>query len=268
VTVPASDGRKPSFPLRAAKGVAAFFIVNWKTFAVAFAAGVFLALVGALGSGGEPLGIRLVYWVPMLLAGAVIGQLAGPWTTRRPRIGENALLVWAIVTVLVTIPVTALAWAYTAFIFGGSDTRAFFYFLTSVTLVTGVVTAIMMLINRPGPATHAPPTGQPASAPIRFLDRVPGNLKGGAIYAVQAEDHYLRIRTSKGSDLILMRLADAIAELEGIEGAQTHRSWWVAKDGIASAKRTEGRLSLVLKDGAEAPVSRPNAKALRESGWL
>jgi DNA-binding LytR/AlgR family response regulator len=102
---------------------------------------------------------------------------------------------------------------------------------------------------------------------VRFLDRVPDKLKGGAIYAVQAEDHYLRIRTSKGSDLILMRLSDAIAELEGIEGAQTHR-WWVAKDGIAEVKRAEGRVALSLKDGSEAPVSRPNVRALRESGWI
>jgi DNA-binding LytR/AlgR family response regulator len=126
----------------------------------------------------------------------------------------------------------------------------------------------MMLINRPGPATHAPPADVPAPAPPKFLDRVPAKLKGGALYAIEAEDHYLRVRTSKGSDLILMRLADAIAELEGIEGAQTHRSWWVAKDGVESVKRAEGRVALVLKDGAEAPVSRPNAKALRESGWF
>ena len=104
--------------------------------------------------------------------------------------------------------------------------------------------------------------------PIRFLDRLPEKLKGGTIYAVQAEDHYLRLHTSKGTDLILMRLADAIAELEGIEGAQTHRSWWVAKDAIAEVKRADGRVALALRGGAEAPVSRPNVKALRESGWL
>jgi DNA-binding LytR/AlgR family response regulator len=65
-----------------------------------------------------------------------------------------------------------------------------------------------------------------------------------------------------------MRLADAIVELAGIEGAQTHRSWWVAKAAIESAKRADGRLVLLLKDGIEAPVSRPNVKALRESGWI
>jgi DNA-binding LytR/AlgR family response regulator len=124
-----------------------------------------------------------------------------------------------------------------------------------------------MLANRPGPATHAPTPGAPPAS-VRFLERLPAKIMGGAIWAVEAEDHYLRVRTSKGSDLILMRLADAMAELDGIEGAQVHRSWWVARAGVADVKREGARVTLVLKDGAEAPVSRPNVKPLREAGWF
>lgn len=65
-----------------------------------------------------------------------------------------------------------------------------------------------------------------------------------------------------------MRLSDAIGELEGIEGAQTHRSWWVAKDAVTKTSRGEGRGTLTLKDGTEAPVSRTYAKALRDEGWF
>jgi DNA-binding LytR/AlgR family response regulator len=85
---------------------------------------------------------------------------------------------------------------------------------------------------------------------------------------VSSEDHYLRLHTSKGSDLILMRLTDAITELEGLEGAQTHRSWWVARDAVESARRDGDNVKLMLKGGVEAPVSRPNVRALREEGWL
>ena len=84
---------------------------------------------------------------------------------------------------------------------------------------------------------------------------------------MEAEDHYLRLHTSRGSDLILMRLADAVAELEGIEGARTHRSWWVAKDAVVDAKASDGRAVLKLKNGAEAPVSRTYARALRQARW-
>jgi DNA-binding LytR/AlgR family response regulator len=65
-----------------------------------------------------------------------------------------------------------------------------------------------------------------------------------------------------------MRLGDAVAELEGIEGAQVHRSWWVARDAITDAQRGDGRATLKLRDGAEVPVSRTYARVLRESGWI
>jgi len=65
-----------------------------------------------------------------------------------------------------------------------------------------------------------------------------------------------------------MRLADAIVELEGLEGAQTHRSWWVARAAVTSVERADGRAVLTLKDGAEAPVSRGYARALRAAGWF
>ncbi len=248
--------------------VLTFLHTYWHSFAAAAAAGVFLAVVGAFSTGTAPLITRLVYWVPLMLVGTGAGFFVALRTMRRPKIGENQLLVWAIVTALVSLPGTLLVWGYTVLIFGSLPSALPILFL-DVAIVSGAASAIMMLINRPGPATHAaPPTQSGAPAPVRFLERLPPKLKGATLYAVQAEDHYLRLRTSKGSDLILMRLADAIAELEGIEGAQTHRSWWVAKDGFSEVKREERKVTLVINDGSQAPVSRPNATALRESGWF
>jgi hypothetical protein len=111
-------------------------------------------------------------------------------------------------------------------------------------------------------AAGAPPP------PPKFLERLPLKLRGAEVWAVEAEDHYLRLHTSKGQDLILMRLADAVAELDGVEGAQVHRSWWVARDAITDAKRGDGRALLTLKDGAQVPVSRTYAGELRERGWI
>ena len=246
----------------------AFLRTYWQSFAAAVAAGAFLAVVGAFGTGVETLLMRFVYWVPMILAGTGAGFFVALRTMRRPKIGENQFLVWAIVTALVTLPGTLMVWGYTRLVFGRPPSSLAWLF-ADVAMVTGAAAAIMMLINRPGPATRAAaptPSGEPA--PVRFLERLPAKLKGATLYAVQAEDHYLRLRTSKGSDLILLRMADAIAELDGIEGAQVHRSWWVAKGAIAGVKRADRRVTLVLKDGAEAPVSRPNISALRESGWM
>jgi hypothetical protein len=113
-----------------------------------------------------------------------------------------------------------------------------------------------------------PVTTQASATPPKFLERLPLKLRGGEVWAVEAEDHYLRLHTSKGQDLILMRLSDAIAELEGIEGMQVHRSWWVARDAITDAKRGDGRATLTLEDGSEVPVSRTYASQLREKGWI
>ena len=96
-------------------------------------------------------------------------------------------------------------------------------------------------------------------------------MRGARLIAVQAEDHYLRLHTDRGSDLILMRLSDALTELEGLEGAQTHRSWWAAKSAVASVARGDGRAALTLDGGPGGelvvPVSRRYAKALRDAGW-
>jgi DNA-binding LytR/AlgR family response regulator len=110
-------------------------------------------------------------------------------------------------------------------------------------------------------------SGLAESGPV-FLKRLPPRLMGGVLHAVEAEDHYLRLHTSKGSDLILFRLADAIGELEGVDGAQTHRSWWVARAAVSDVRRSEGRVDLVLQSGALAPVSRRNVKVLKEMGWF
>jgi hypothetical protein len=111
---------------------------------------------------------------------------------------------------------------------------------------------------------------QPAldAGPSRFLERLPVRMRSAEIWAVEAEDHYLRVHTSAGQDLILLRMADAIAELAGEEGMQVHRSWWVARSAIVDARRGDGRATLTLKDGTKAPVSRTYAAELRRRGWI
>jgi hypothetical protein len=235
---------------------------------VSVVAGVFLAAIGAMGSAQDPFLTRLLYWVPMMVGGALIADLIVGLVLRIPRVGANLWILGAVLTLAITLPIAVLVWAYTSIIFGRPLVTAYLPgFILPVLTVAAAMTAIMIVVNRPGRVTHAPSPGG-ATAPVRFMDRLPAKLRGAVIYAVSAEDHYLRLHTSKGADLILMRLSDAMAELEGLEGAQTHRSWWVARDAVESAKREGDKVVLVLKGGAEAPVSRPNVRALREAGWF
>ncbi len=234
---------------------------------VATAAGGFLAFVGALGTDAMPLMQRFLYWLPMMWVGSVLGHLVGEAVGRFVRAETNVWLFGAALTLVLSLPVTLMVWLYNGAFMGGLQPVAALPATLGVVLVIcAAMTALMILVSRPGRVTHAPMEGAPAPR-VRFMERLPAKLKGAVIYAVSAEDHYLRLHTSKGAELILMRLADAIAELEGLEGAQTHRSWWVAKDAVESARRDGDKMVLTLKGGVEAPVSRPNVRPLREAGW-
>jgi hypothetical protein len=243
-----------------------FWTDHGRAVVVAGAAGVFMALAGPFGTHGAPLLTRFTYWVPTMIFGSLVGVFVTRLASTRPKIGDNAFWLWAVTTIALTPPITLFVLWYTNIVFGVNP-GGIAFLAPSVFLVSAAMTGIMILTYRPGLATHAPP---PSSGPVRarFLDRLTPKIMGGEIHAVAAEDHYLRIYTSKGEDLILMRLSDAIAELEGIEGAQTHRSWWVAKEAVATVERDGSKLTLVLKDGARAPISRPNVKPLCEAGWF
>lgn len=236
-------------------------------FGIAAAGGVVLALSGAFGSDGAPLWLRFAYWIPLMIAGGLWGHLCSLLVQRWIDMDERPWLAVLALTLTISGPLSVVVWFVTGLVFGGRlmPLAALPYMLGPVATVTAAITAINVFLARAAPVqTHAAVAG---AEPARFLGRLPPRLRGATIRAVQGEDHYLRIHTDRGSDLILMRLSDALAELEGLEGAQTHRSWWVAKDAVRDVDRGDGRAVLTLEGGLTAPVSRRYAKALREAGW-
>ncbi|NEX92706.1 LytTR family DNA-binding domain-containing protein [Caulobacter sp. 17J65-9] len=233
---------------------------------IAAAAGLFMGLAGAFGSDAAPLPLRLAYWVGMMVVGGVWGHVAAGFVQRRGWFGDRVWLQAALMIAVMTPPLTVSVWLATAWTFGAPlQLAALPWFFPPVLMVAAVMTGVNLLAGR----THAGPAPAPEqpAEPPRFLERLPLKLRGAELYAVESEDHYLRLHTERGSDLILMRLSDAVAELEGIEGAQTHRSWWVAKAAVADVRRGDGKAQLTLKNGVEVPVSRTHARALRAAGW-
>lgn len=110
----------------------------------------------------------------------------------------------------------------------------------------------------------ADPVGSPLEASL--VARIPRRL-GREVWALKAEDHYLRVFTPAGDALVLMRMADAVAELTGAPGLQVHRSWWVAEAALESVAREARRVELRLKNGLRVPVARDRVAALRQAGW-
>jgi len=103
--------------------------------------------------------------------------------------------------------------------------------------------------------------------PARILSRLPFEKRGDLV-AMTVEDHYVRVTTTKGHEMILIRLTDAIAEVGDVAGLQVHRSHWVALNHIAQVDRDKDRARLTLSNGASVPVSRTYMPQLRQAGLL
>jgi DNA-binding LytR/AlgR family response regulator len=241
---------------------ASWKVAWWKSVLFSTAGGIFLGFVGAFGTATYAVLPRMLVFTfigiggGVIVAGAVWLSEIWPWLADRPIARRIAIAL------TVGLSFGVWVWLVISWLFlGGLQLEALLISVGYSLALTGPMTFLSWLVFRPRQAS-------PASVrPAKFLERLPVRLRGAEVYAVEAEDHYLRIHTSQGSDLILMRLSDAIAELDGIEGAQTHRSWWVAKAALADATRGDGRAVLKLKDGTEAPVSRSYSKSLRDAGW-
>ena len=85
----------------------------------------------------------------------------------------------------------------------------------------------------------------------------------GRLIAVGSEDHYVRLYSDQGHQLVAMRFSDAIAGLGGEEGLQVHRRWWVASNAVDTVARAGDGLQLKLHNGLTVPVSRSYVQQAR-----
>jgi DNA-binding LytR/AlgR family response regulator len=202
-----------------------------------------------------------------------IGGLAIRASLDRMQLSPSQLVLAGLVrAVLLSLPVTVIVWLVTAAaVFEPLRAARLPDFYLPVLVVIAAMVFISQLVQRRPVETHATDTGPSvaqSSQQAAIMARLPHKLRGAKLHAVQAEDHYIRLYTSAGSDLVLLRFSDALAELRGLEGAQVHRSWWVARDAVESSRREDGKLHLVLRDGTKAPVSRTFTRALHAEGWF
>lgn len=133
--------------------------------------------------------------------------------------------------------------------------------LKVMTYTIPITIGITMLFKLSEKKTQAQSSEKTAG--IRFFHRIPKEL-GRDLISLNSQDHYIKVTTSFGSDLILMRLSDAVVELKEHDGIQPHRSWWVSKNHVASIKTITGKKMLELKNGDLIPISRANLKDVTE----
>ncbi|MEQ1405212.1 LytTR family DNA-binding domain-containing protein [Neorhizobium sp. Rsf11] len=116
-------------------------------------------------------------------------------------------------------------------------------------------------VSTPPPVTPAPAASIPLADPEILSRLKPQNR--GPLVRLSVEDHYTEVVTTRGRELILLRFADALRELGTTPGLQVHRSHWVADQHVEKLRRDGGKLFVVMKDGVEVPISRPNMDAAK-----
>lgn len=240
--------------------------------------GVALALIGPFGSFHDPLALRLVVWLGFAYIGyAVYSPIDGLAKRLAPRLALPAWGLQIAGVFVASVPMAVAVWVLPRLPnrVQMPDLSAAVTQYLYVMIVGGLITLLFAVMKRDDTMAAAAtvPDAAPAIQPeaedsaARFLGRLPPEL-GSELIALEMEDHYVRAHTALGNELVLLRMRDAVAELDGIDGEQVHRSWWVARGAVADVKREGRNVRLVLDNGLEAPVSRANVTPLKEAGWL
>lgn len=238
---------------------------------------VWAGLTFALAIGG-PLGTlhnctfehRFLFWsvvvIAMIILTAMVSALYGRLSGRPPR-HRDLVLVAGAVALLLTAPIRAVAAGAGEISVQIVSSRATetlgFLFLTTLAL------ALLRQMNMPPVVPPEAAVDAPAELPVdqpRVIDRLEPALQG-RLLSLTGRDHYVDVRTTAGTGSILMRFSDAMAEVAPVEGAQIHRSHWVAWSAIEGVERDGAKISVVVA-GQRLPVSRSFRGALAERGLI
>ena len=222
--------------------------------------GLLLGFAGPFG-GNPPLSppVRYAFWFGMVVVGfgaaLAVERLIPATSAPRP------LLRLVAVAIASALPVTFVAAWVIPLIRPGHHYDAFqLPALFSAVAVVQLVIVVTLL--RPTSARAREPLPATGPSPHPLLSRLPSRL-GREILALEGEDHYVRVHTPMGSDLVLMRLSDAVAAMGPDAGLQVHRSWWVAQGAIGEVVRSGQRSHVRLTNGLLAPVGPSYAATVR-----
>ncbi len=238
--------------------------------AMLVAIGLLMGFLGPFASERAPLVGRYVYWMICMVGGGLIGIVADELLSRRMAATWRRV---AAVTVLMT-PLVSLLVLTTEHLLMGGPFGWSGYLRLVLWQVWPILLAVMevrALVWRRAPArvetrtVIAPPLPE---AEATFRRRLSAKRRGARLIAIEAHDHYLKVHTDAGAELITLRFADALDELARAHGWRVHRSWWVAADAVEAVRWRRGGGEIRLVHDLMAPVSRTYAPVLKEAGWF
>lgn len=233
------------------------------------AIGLLMGFLGPFGSPRAQVAERYAYWMICMVGGGLIGIVADEL------LGRRIVALWlkvAIVSVVMTPFVSLLVMTTEHFVMGGRlDLEGCLRLIWRVWPISLAVMMVRALAWR-RPQTKietrtvvAPPLPETEAA---FRRRLSAKRRSSRLIALEAHDHYLKVHTDAGVELLSMRFADALEELAQAHGWRVHRSWWVAADAVEDVRWRRGAGEVLLAGGLKAPVSRTHGPTLKEAGWF
>lgn len=244
-------------------------MVRAAEFTLLIVIGIFLGVTGPYGTAAEPAISRYAFWLSVTVAGGSIG--IGIEALLRRWIGRQWLLLIATAAAM-TLPIAVIVLLAMVAVLGHhhevpadmSPGLLFQVFIVGL-FVMGARALARRRERRIIRTIVAPPLPE---AEATFRGRLSAKRRMAKLLALEAYDHYVRIHTDAGTELISLRFSDAMAELAGAHGFRVHRSWWVSAQAIEAARWRRGSGELVLEGGLVVPISRSGAPQLRAAGWL
>lgn len=241
--------------------------VAWVPFLVA--AGLFLTVALALlrpaGSAAVAPIWQLPFWALHVFPALALLQLAQIGLMALPTYGRPAMVFWIIGAGLIGAALfTPWALALDALFGAGNDPDE--TLLSEYLNLAPILTVIWVGLNASRMLRlHMPTRAKPeANTEPAFWRGVPRDL-GRDLISVSAELHYIRVRTTLGSELVLCGFGEAVNQLDAAPGLQVHRSHWVMLHHVAKVTRVGQRAEATLSDGSVVPVSRAYRAALERA---
>jgi hypothetical protein len=227
--------------------------------------GLMMGELGPYRTSDAPDALRRAYWLVAALGAGLTGILADK--TLGPRIGG----FWgriALVSLAITPPVTLAIYALNAVMLDLPRRPWLLPQLAwQVLIVMLLIMTLRALLWRRVVETRTIVMPPLPDAERTFRLRLSAKHRQAKLIALEAEDHYVRVHTDSGSELVPMRFSEAIEELAQAYGYRLHRSWWAAADAIEHVRWNRGTGDARLTGGISAPVSRSCAPALKDAGW-
>lgn len=87
-------------------------------------------------------------------------------------------------------------------------------------------------------------TTRQATAELVAGTKLPDSAR---LIAVKAEQHYIKIWSDQGTDLVRYRFKDLLESLGDYKGTQVHRSWWVDLDRVRSWRKAGRKIELLVE---------------------